>query len=317
MTTKALLLVILLQAIAKVSCFTPSVSGFGLNNGKGLWVPSRMARPLQPSPLVPITTSSSSPLSPSVSALPRTRSGWPIISPSSSSFSKYSPPSSSDDDDDDVVEDDPPPKPPPSPPMLPRVEGPHGSPPIDVMSRLLKDRILLLGTAVDDDVANLLVAQLLYLANDDPKKDITLYINSPGGSVSAGMAIYDTMQYVPCDVSTVCFGTAASMGAFLLGAGARGKRRSLPNARIMIHQPLGGAQGVAADVEIQAKEILFIRELLNTYISDYTGQTKKKIELDCDRDFFMTPEEAVEYGIIDEVVQTKTSHIKKPPMPEL
>ena len=188
---------------------------------------------------------------------------------------------------------------------------------MDVLSRLLKDRILLLGQGVDDEVANVLVAQLLYLANEDPEKDITLYINSPGGSVSAGMAIYDTMQYVPCDVSTVCFGMAASMGAFLLGAGAKGKRRSLPNARIMIHQPLGGAQGQAADIEIQAKEILFIREVLNTYIAEYCDQPKDKIESDCDRDFFMTPEEAVDYGIIDEVVKTKSSHITKPEMPSL
>jgi ATP-dependent Clp protease protease subunit len=188
---------------------------------------------------------------------------------------------------------------------------------MDVISRLLQDRILLLGQGVDDEVANVLVAQLLYLANEDPEKDITLYINSPGGSVSAGMAIYDTMQYVPCDVSTVCFGMAASMGAFLLGAGAPGKRRALPNARIMIHQPLGGAQGQAADIEIQAKEILFIREVLNTYIAEYTDQPKDKIEEDCDRDFFMTAEEAMDYGIIDEVVETKTSHIKKPPMPSL
>jgi ATP-dependent Clp endopeptidase proteolytic subunit ClpP len=188
---------------------------------------------------------------------------------------------------------------------------------MDVISRLLKDRILLLGQGVDDEVANVLVAQLLYLANEDPEADITLYINSPGGSVSAGMAIYDTMQYVPCDVATVCFGMAASMGAFLLGAGAKGKRRALPNSRIMIHQPLGGAQGQAADIEIQAKEILFIREVLNTYIADYCDQPKDKIEADCDRDFFMTPEEAVEYGIIDEVVKTKTSHITKPEMPVL
>jgi ATP-dependent Clp protease protease subunit len=188
---------------------------------------------------------------------------------------------------------------------------------MDVLSRLLKDRILLLGQGVDDEVANVLVAQLLYLANEDPDKDITLYINSPGGSVSAGMAIYDTMQYVPCDVSTVCFGMAASMGAFLLGAGAKGKRRALPNARVMIHQPLGGAQGQAADIEIQAKEILFIREQLNTFIAEYTDQPKSKIEEDCDRDFFMTAEEAMDYGIIDEVVKTKTSHIVKPPMPSL
>ncbi|KAL7501633.1 hypothetical protein ACHAWT_010649 [Skeletonema menzelii] len=187
----------------------------------------------------------------------------------------------------------------------------------DVISRLLQDRIILLGQGVDDEIANVLCAQLLYLANEDPTKDITLYINSPGGSVSAGMAIYDTMQYVPCDVSTVCFGMAASMGAFLLGAGAPGKRRALPNARIMIHQPLGGAQGQAADIEIQAKEILFIREVLNTYIAEYCDQPKDKIEADCDRDFFMTAEEAVDYGIIDEMITTKTSHITKPPMPIL
>ena len=187
----------------------------------------------------------------------------------------------------------------------------------DVVSRLLQDRIILLGQGVDDEIANVLVAQLLYLANEDPTKEITLYINSPGGSVSAGMAVYDAMQYVPCDVATVCFGMAASMGAFLLGAGAKGKRRALPNSRIMIHQPLGGARGQAADIEIQAKEILFIREVLNTYIAEYCGQPKDKIEADCDRDFFMTAEEAVDYGIIDEMIPTKTSHITKPPMPIL
>ncbi|KAG7351027.1 ATP-dependent Clp protease, proteolytic subunit ClpP [Nitzschia inconspicua] len=206
-------------------------------------------------------------------------------------------------------------QPPSAPVRMPVIDTDNGQ--MDVISRLLKDRILLLGQGVDDEVANVLVAQLLYLANEDPEKDITLYINSPGGSVSAGMAIYDTMQYVPCDVSTVCFGMAASMGAFLLGAGAKGKRRALPNSRIMIHQPLGGAQGQAADIEIQAKEILFIREVLNTYIAEYCDQPKDKIEADCDRDFFMTPEEAVAYGIIDEVVKTKTSHIVKPEMPVL
>jgi len=201
------------------------------------------------------------------------------------------------------------------PVRMPVVE--DGASQMDVVSRLLKDRIILLGQGVDDEIANVLVAQLLYLANEDPTKDITLYINSPGGSVSAGMAIYDTMQYVPCDVNTVCFGMAASMGAFLLGAGAPGKRRALPNSRIMIHQPLGGAQGQAADIEIQAKEILFIREVLNTYIAEYCDQPKDKIEADCDRDFFMTAEEAVDYGIIDEMITTKTSHITKPPMPIL
>ncbi|CAB1097820.1 unnamed protein product [Ectocarpus sp. CCAP 1310/34] len=221
---------------------------------------------------------------------------------------------------DDPPEVDPRRKDPDRPAEAPPVRMPVvdvGGSQMDVISRLLKDRILLLGQQVNDEVANVLVAQLLYLANDDPDKDITLYINSPGGSVSAGMAIYDAMQYVPCDVSTVCFGTAASMGAFLLGAGAKGKRRSLPNARIMIHQPLGGAQGQAADIEIQAKEILFIRSLLNSYMAEYCDQPADKIQDDCDRDFFMTPEEAMDYGLIDEVVTTKTSHIPKPAMPSL
>lgn len=209
----------------------------------------------------------------------------------------------------------PPKKNPPRAPPLPTVEGKSGQ--LDVVSRLLKDRILLLGTDVNDEVANLLVAQLLYLANDDPDSDITLYINSPGGSVSAGLAIFDTMQFIPCDVQTVCFGMAASMGAFLLGAGTKGKRKSLPNARIMIHQPLGGAQGQAADIEIQAKEILFTKALLNKYMADYTEQPIEKIAADTDRDFFMTPYEAKDYGIIDEVIQTKTSHIPLPAMPSL
>lgn len=187
---------------------------------------------------------------------------------------------------------------PPRPPPLPTVDGKSGQ--LDVVSRLLKDRILLLGTEVNDEVGNVLVAQLLYLANEDPDKDITLYINSPGGSVSAGLAIFDTMKFIPCDIQTVCFGMAASMGAFLLGAGTPGKRKSLPNARIMIHQPSGGAQGQAADIEIQAKEILFTKALLNKYIADYTDQPIEKIEEDCDRDFFMTPYEALDYGIIDE-----------------
>lgn len=176
---------------------------------------------------------------------------------------------------------------------------------MDVYSRLAKDRILLLGRGVDDEVANALVAQMLFLSADDPTKDITLYINSPGGGVSAGMAIFDTMNFIPCDIQTICFGTAASMGAFLLGAGTKGKRKSLPNARIMIHQPLGGAQGQAADIEIQAKEILFVRRLLNGYMSGYTGQPLEKIETDTDRDFFMTAADAKEYGIIDEVVETR------------
>lgn len=185
---------------------------------------------------------------------------------------------------------------------------------MDVFSRLAKDRILVLGRQVDDETANQLVAQMLFLSAEDPEKDITLYINSPGGSVSAGLAIFDTMQYIPCDVSTICFGTAASMGAFLLCAGKKGKRKSLPNSRIMIHQPLGGAQGQAADIEIQAKEILFIRSLLNGYIANATGQPVEKVRKDSDRDFFMTPEEAVSYGIIDEVIPTRRT-MPKPAMP--
>jgi len=208
------------------------------------------------------------------------------------------------------------PRPEPRPVIMPTVTGSNGEQ-IDVMSRLLKDRILLLGSEVNDEVANVLVAQMLYLANEDPNEDITLYINSPGGSVSAGMAIYDTMQFVPCDVSTVCFGTAASMGAFLLGAGAPGKRRSLPNSRIMIHQPLGGAQGQAADIEIQAKEILFTKAVINTYMADYTGQPADKLAEDTDRDFYMMPGEAKDYGLIDEVIKTKTSDIKLGNVPML
>lgn len=185
---------------------------------------------------------------------------------------------------------------------------------MDVNSRLLKDRIIMIGKQVDDTMANAVVAQLLYLANENPEADITMYINSPGGSISSGMAIFDTMNFIPCDISTVCFGMAASMGAFLLGAGTKGKRKSLPNARIMIHQPLGGARGQAADIELQAKEILFVREQINSYISIFTDQPIDKVEEDCDRDFYMTAEQAMDYGLIDEVVKTKTDHIKKPPM---
>mmetsp|Transcript_31047 Transcript_31047/g.82237 ORF Transcript_31047/g.82237 Transcript_31047/m.82237 type:complete len:330 (+) Transcript_31047:91-1080(+) len=208
-------------------------------------------------------------------------------------------------------------KPRPLPPLpMPMISTAKGN--IDVMSRLLQDRILILSGQVNDEMANLLIAQMLYLANQDAEKDITIYINSPGGSVSAGMAIYDSMQFVPCDVNTVCFGMAASMGAFLLGAGTKGKRKCLPNARVMIHQPLGGAGGQAADMEIQAKEILFLRDILNTYLSDFTGKPLERIAADCDRDYFMTPEEAVEYGIIDEVVKTKSwPRLQKPPKPTL
>jgi len=215
------------------------------------------------------------------------------------------------------------PSPAPNPPRAPRptvplptVGGADGKQ-LDVMSRLLKDRILLLGTDVNDEVANVLVAQLLYLATVDDTTPITLYINSPGGSVSAGLAIFDAMNFVKPPVHTVCFGMAASMGAFLLSAGAKGERRSLPNARIMIHQPLGGAQGQAADIEIQAKEILYLKELLSTYMAEACDQPLSKIIEDTDRDFFMTPYEAVEYGIVDEVIKTKTSHIEMPPMPSL
>ncbi|HEX8436462.1 ATP-dependent Clp endopeptidase proteolytic subunit ClpP [Archangium sp.] len=172
----------------------------------------------------------------------------------------------------------------------------------DLYSRLLKDRIVMLGTPVNDDVANIIVAQLLFLESEDPDKGINLYINSPGGSVTAGLAIYDTMQYVKCPVSTICIGQAASMGALLLLAGSTGKRYALPNARIMIHQPLGGAQGQASDIDIQAKEILRLRSYINGLIVKHTGHSVERIEKDTERDYFMSAEEARQYGIIDEVV---------------
>lgn len=172
----------------------------------------------------------------------------------------------------------------------------------DIYSRLLKDRIIFLGSAIDDHVANLVVAQLLFLYAEDPDKDISLYINSPGGSISAGMAIYDTMQYIRADVSTICVGLAASMGAFLLAAGAKGKRLALPNAEIMIHQPSGGAQGQATDIEIHAKRILHIKRKMNKIFAENTGQPLEKIEKDMERDFFMDSSEAKEYGIIDNVL---------------
>ncbi len=175
----------------------------------------------------------------------------------------------------------------------------------DIYSRLLKDRIIFLGGPISDPVADLIVAQLLFLESEDPEKDISIYINSPGGSVTAGMAIYDTMQYIKPDVSTICTGQAASMGAFLLSAGTAGKRYALPNSRIMIHQPMGGAQGQASDIEIQAQEILRLKELLSQIISEHTGQPLKKVKKDTERDFFMSAIEAKEYGIIDEVVQRK------------
>ncbi len=172
----------------------------------------------------------------------------------------------------------------------------------DIYSRLLKDRIILLGTGIDDSVANLIVAELLFLQSEDPKKDIDLYINSPGGSVTAGLAIYDTMQMLSCDVRTFCMGQAASMGAVLLCAGAKGKRFALPNSRIMIHQPWGGAEGTAADIDIQAKEILKLRTQLNGILADHSGQSIAKISKDTQRDFFMSAAEAAEYGLVDTVL---------------
>ena len=179
----------------------------------------------------------------------------------------------------------------------------------DIYSRLLKDRIIMLGTEIDDDVANVIVAQLLFLESEDPDKDINLYINSPGGSVTAGLAIYDTMQYVKPAVSTICLGQASSMGAMLLLAGEKGKRYALPNSRIMIHQPLGGARGQATDIEIQAREILRLKVRLNEMIAKHTGQSLERIEKDTDRDFFMGALEAKAYGIVDEVMVQN----RKPP----
>jgi ATP-dependent Clp protease protease subunit len=173
----------------------------------------------------------------------------------------------------------------------------------DIYSRLLKDRIIFLGSAIDDHVANLVVAQMLFLEAENPDKDIQLYINSPGGLVTAGLAIYDTMQYVKCDVATICVGQAASMAAVLLAAGTKGKRFSLPNSRIMIHQPLGGAEGSAKDVEILTKELLRIKRIINEILSKHTGQDIERIEKDTDRDFFMSAQEAMEYGIIDKVIK--------------
>lgn len=175
----------------------------------------------------------------------------------------------------------------------------------DIYSRLLKDRIIFLGTAIDDTVANLVVAQLLFLESEDPDKDISIYINSPGGSVTAGLAIYDTMQYIKPDVSTICIGMAASMGAVLLTAGAEGKRIALPNSRIMIHQPMGGMQGQASDIEIHAKEILKTRAKLNEILAKHTGRPLEKIESDTDRDFYMSAEEAQQYGIVDKIIEKR------------
>jgi ATP-dependent Clp protease protease subunit len=182
----------------------------------------------------------------------------------------------------------------------------------DIYSRLLKDRIVFLGTPVDDDVANVIIAQLLFLESEDPDKDISLYINSPGGSVSSGLAIYDTMQYVKPAVSTICLGLAASMGAFLLAGGAKGKRFALPNARVMIHQPSGGTGGQASDIEIQAKEIIKTKKRLNELLAANTGQTFEKIENDAERDYWMSGAEAKAYGLLDEVIASKKALEKKP-----
>ena len=175
----------------------------------------------------------------------------------------------------------------------------------DIYSRLLKDRIIFLGSAVDDNVANLIIAQMLFLEADDPQKDICFYINSPGGSITAGMAIYDTMNYIKCDVSTICVGMAASMGAFLLAAGAEGKRFALPNSEIMIHQPSGGTQGQATDIEIQAKRILRMKKDLNAILAKRTGKSIEQIGLDTERDNFMSAEEAMQYGLIDKVIGSR------------
>ncbi len=181
----------------------------------------------------------------------------------------------------------------------------------DIYSRLLKDRIVFIGTPVDDNVANLIIAQLLFLQTEDPDKDINVYINSPGGYVTSGLAVYDTMQFIKPDVNTYCMGQASSLAALLLTGGAKGKRYALPNSRIMIHQPWGGAQGAAADIGIQAKEILRLRKRINELLSHHTGQPLERIEKDSDRDFFMSPEEALKYGLIDEIIEGKIKVKKK------
>lgn len=192
-------------------------------------------------------------------------------------------------------------------PLIPMVieQSSRGERAYDIYSRLLKDRIIFLGTAMNDEVANLLIAQLLFLESEDPDKDINFYINSPGGIVTSGLAVYDTMQYIKPDIATVCIGQAASMGALLLTAGTKGKRYSLPNSRILIHQPMGGFQGQASDIEIQAKEILRMKETLNEILVRHTGKDLKQIQNDTDRDFFMSGKEAKEYGIIDHVIENR------------
>jgi len=192
-------------------------------------------------------------------------------------------------------------------PLIPMVveQTGRGERAYDIYSRLLKDRIIFIGSPIDDVLANLVVAQLLFLEAEDPDKDINLYVNSPGGSVTAGMAIYDTLQFIKSDVSTICVGQAASMGAVLLAAGTTGKRFALPHARILIHQPMGGFQGQATDIDIQAREILRMKEELNKILQKHSGQDMERIQRDTDRDFFMTPEQAKEYGLIDEIILRK------------
>ena len=189
-------------------------------------------------------------------------------------------------------------------PMVIEKDG-RGERAYDIFSRLLKERIVFLGTAVDDVVANLIIAQLLFLESEDPAKDIYLYVNSPGGIITSGLAIYDTMQYVKPEVATICIGQAASMGAVLLAGGAKGKRYALPHARVLIHQPLGGVQGQATDIDIQAREILRMREEINTIFTKHTGQDMERIRQDTERDFFMTAEQALKYGIIDQIVEKR------------
>lgn len=192
-------------------------------------------------------------------------------------------------------------------PLIPMVieQTSRGERAFDIYSRLLKDRIIFIGTAITDEIANLLIAQLLFLESEDPDKDINFYINSPGGVVTAGMAIYDTMQYIKPDIATVCIGQAASMGALLLAAGTKKKRYSLPNSRIMVHQPMGGAQGQASDIAIQAKEILRMKDTINVILAHHTGRDLERIKVDTDRDFFMSGQEAKEYGLIDHVISSR------------
>lgn len=202
-------------------------------------------------------------------------------------------------------------------PLVPMVveQSNRGERAYDIYSRLLKDRIIFLGSAINDEIANLIVAQLLFLESEDPEKDINFYVNSPGGVVTAGMAVYDTMQYIKPDMVTVCIGQAASMGALLLAAGADGKRYSLPNSRIMIHQPLGGAQGQASDIQIQANEILRMKDTLNEILARHTGQSLEKVAVDTDRDFFMSGDEAKAYGLVDHVVLNR-SDVEKEDAPK-